>query len=143
MGLQGSSYHLDDRGVARVAPRGEASGRFPRTGSRCGIAGGEVGGGLFVEIADGFELWTAYNAVLLALYEQYGFPLIEFTDPPSTLAQLQRIYGALRLAAPKAEFFTQELVNQRRSEAEVPGVARALHEQLRAARAEWYRRADR
>lgn len=98
-------------------------------------------GGLYVAIDNGFELWTAYNAMLLALFEQYGFPLIEFTDPPSTLAQLPNIYGALRLAAPKAEFFSQELVNQRRNEVEVPGVARALYEQLRAARADWCRQA--
>lgn len=56
------------------------------------------------------EVWLAYNAILLRLAEERGFPLIDFDLPAEAYAaRLRAIVGELRLPGGDGDFFDAAL----------------------------------
>ena len=85
---------------------------------------------------DGLELWYAYNCKLLALLQEYGFPLISFDVPSDQyLASVEFVthYLGLNLATPPSEstFFEETLRTQNEQrEVDVPRHIMDLYEEL-------------
>ncbi len=68
-----------------------------------------------ISLEKGLELWRIYNELLLRLYGQENFPILEFDPAAEDMGTVaQNLARSLRLPRPAAiQFFEEELVNQK------------------------------
>lgn len=91
-------------------------------------------GPLSISYAEGLDLWAAYNAELLRLVRSFGFPLLHFSAgrelDKSFETKLREVCRSFGLPGSPMDFFTEELVNQREQEGELPEPVERLYRNL-------------
>lgn len=92
------------------------------------------GGLLSISYLEGLDLWLAYNAELLRLVRRHEMPLLHFSAGEaldrSFADRLCEVSQELGLARSPLDFFTEDLVNQREPEGEMPAPVSSLYREL-------------